>query len=151
MAIHSFSCPDTEELFTKGKNTRFANIKDVATRKLTQQGATMFENGMRPVHPGEVLREDYLKPLGMTANALAKALHVPASRINDIVLERRGITPDTALRLTRYFGGEEADAQGWINMQATYNFKVAQKAVAKVIAKEVQPRDAREAAAGGRR
>lgn len=66
---------------------------------------------------------------------------MPASRINDIVLERRGITPDTALRLTRYFGSEEADAQGLINMQATYNFKVAQKAVAKVIAKEVTPRD----------
>lgn len=107
----------------------------------------MLKNGMRPVHPGEVLREDYLKPLGMTANALAKALHVPASRINDIVLERRGITPDTALRLTRYFGGEEADAQGWINMQATYDFKVAQKAIAKVIAKEVTPRDVKDVAA----
>ncbi|MBS0342814.1 MAG: HigA family addiction module antidote protein [Proteobacteria bacterium] len=100
----------------------------------------MFKNGMRPVHPGEVLREDYLKPIGMTANALAKALHVPASRINDIVLERRGITPDTALRLTRYFGGEEADAQGWINLQAIYDFKMAQKAIGKVIAKEVRPR-----------
>lgn len=101
----------------------------------------MFKNGMRPVHPGEVLREDYLQPLGMTANALAKALHVPASRINDIVLQRRGITPDTALRLARYFGGEEADAQGWINLQATYDFKVAQKAVGKLVAKEVKPRE----------
>lgn len=106
----------------------------------------MFKNGMRPVHPGEVLREDYLKPLGLTANALAKALHVPASRINDIVLERRGITPDTALRLTRYFGGEEADAVGWVNMQATYDFKVAQKTVGKAIAKEVKPRDEKAAA-----
>lgn len=102
----------------------------------------MFKNGMRPVHPGEVLREDYLKPLGMSANALAKALHVPASRVNDIVLERRGITPDTALRLVRYFGGDEADAQGWINMQATYDFKLATKAVGKVIAKEIKPRSA---------
>lgn len=101
----------------------------------------MFKNGMRPVHPGEVLREDYLKPLGMTANALAKALHVPASRVNDIVLERRGVTPDTALRLTRYFGGEEADAVGWLNMQATYDFKIAQKEVGKVISKEVKPRE----------
>ena len=106
----------------------------------------MFKNGMRPVHPGEILREDYLKPLEMTANALAKALHVPASRINDIVLERRGITPDTALRLTRYFGGEEADAQGWINLQATYDFKMAQKAVGKAIVKEVKPRADLEAA-----
>ena len=52
----------------------------------------MLKNSMRPLHPGEVLREDYLKPLDMSANALARQLHVPASRINDIVLERRGIT-----------------------------------------------------------
>jgi addiction module HigA family antidote len=102
----------------------------------------MFKNGMRPVHPGEVLREDYLKPLGLTAAALARALHVPASRVNDIVLERRGVSPDTALRLVRYFGGDEADAQGWINMQATYDFKLAAKAVGKVIAKEIKPRPA---------
>ncbi len=56
------------------------------------------KNRMRPVHPGEVLREEYLLPLGMTPNALAQALKVPASRINDIVLERRGITVDTAMR-----------------------------------------------------
>ena len=66
----------------------------------------LIKNGMRPIHPGEVLREDYLKPMGMSANALAKQLHVPASRINDIVLERRGITADTALRLSRFFGGD---------------------------------------------
>jgi len=83
-----------------------------------------FNNGMRPVHPGEVLREDYLKPLGLSAHALAKALHVPASRINDIVLERRGITPDTALRLTRYFGGNDEDALGWLQMQAVFDFKM---------------------------
>jgi addiction module HigA family antidote len=100
----------------------------------------MFKNGMRPVHPGEVLRADYLEPLGLSANALAKALHVPASRINDIVLERRGVTADTALRLTRYFGGEEADAQGWLNLQAEYDFKMAQKAVGKAIAQEIAPR-----------
>ncbi len=102
----------------------------------------MFKNGMRSVHPGEVLREDYLKPLGLSANALAKALCVPASRVNDIVLERRGITPDTALRLVRYFGGVEADAQGWINMQATYDFKLASKLVGKTIAKTIKPRTA---------
>ena len=100
----------------------------------------MIKNGMRPVHPGEVLREDYLKPLGMSANALAKMLHVPASRVNDIVLERRGVTADTALRLTRYFGGQPEDAQGWINMQATYDFKVAEKKTAARIAKEIAPR-----------
>jgi len=99
-----------------------------------------LKNGMRPVHPGEVLREDYLEPLGISANALAKALHVPASRINDIVRERRGISADTALRLTRYFGGNDDDAQGWINMQATYDFKRAQRALSATIASTIQPR-----------
>ena len=56
----------------------------------------MFKNGMRPVHPGEILREDFLIPLGMSANALSKALNVPAPRINDIARERRGVTADTA-------------------------------------------------------
>jgi len=70
-----------------------------------------IKDGMRPVHPGEILREDYLVPLEMSANALSKALHVPAPRINDIVRERRGITADTAMRLTRYFGG---DARSWL-------------------------------------
>lgn len=72
-----------------------------------------FQNKMRPVHPGEILREEYLAPLGMSANALATALHVTPARINDIVRERRGVTPDTALRLARYFGG---DAQTWLNL-----------------------------------
>ena len=83
----------------------------------------MFKNGMRPVHPGEVLREDYLKPTGISAHALAKQLHVPASRINDIVLERRGISADTALRLCRFFGG---DAQSWLNLQTAYDLRVAE-------------------------
>ena len=78
------------------------------------------KNGLRPVHPGEVLREDYLKPLGLSANALALALRVPASRINDVVLERRSVTVDTAMRLTRYFGG---DVQSWINLQSAYDIK----------------------------
>ena len=61
-------------------------------------------NKMRPIHPGEILREEFLVPMGMTAHALALELKVPAPRINDIVRERRAITPDTALRLARYFG-----------------------------------------------
>ena len=72
----------------------------------------MFKNGMRPVHPGEVLREDYLVPLEMSANALAKALNVPAPRVNDIVRERRGVSADTAMRLARYFGKFEAARRG---------------------------------------
>lgn len=100
----------------------------------------MVKNGMRPVHPGEVLREDYLRPLGMSARALAKALYVSPSRINDLVRERRGVTVDTALRLSRYFGGDDADALGWINMQAAYDFKAAQASLAQAIAREVRPR-----------
>lgn len=94
------------------------------------------KNAMRPVHPGEILREDYLKPLGMSANALAKALRVPASRINDIVLERRGITVDTAMRLVRYFGG---DVQSWMNLQVAYEIRTAEKTLAKMVEKEVAP------------
>lgn len=94
------------------------------------------KNAMRPVHPGEILREDYLKPLSMSANALAKALRVPASRINDIVLERRGITIDTAMRLVRYFGG---DVQSWMNLQVAYEIKTAEKTLTKKVEKEVAP------------
>ena len=96
----------------------------------------MITNQMRPIHPGEILREDFLKPLQMSANALSKALHVPAGRVNDIVLERRGVTPDTALRLARYFGG---DAQLWLNLQQSYDLKVTQKQKAKQIEAEIEP------------
>lgn len=96
----------------------------------------MIKNGMRPVHPGEVLREDFLKPLGMSANALSKALHVPAGRVNDIVLERRGVTPDTALRLARFFGG---DAQSWLNLQQMYDLKLAERDMASRIEAEIEP------------
>ena len=96
----------------------------------------MLKNGMRPVHPGEVLREDYLKPFGLSVNALAKRLNVPTSRMNDIVLERRGMSADTALRLTRCFGG---DAQTWLNLQAIYDLRTAEIASAKTIKAEVEP------------
>jgi addiction module HigA family antidote len=96
----------------------------------------MFKNGMRPVHPGEILREDFLKPAGLTANALARALKVPAPRINEVVRKRRGISADTALRLARYFGG---DARSWLNLQTAYDLRVAEIANAKRVAREVRP------------
>jgi addiction module HigA family antidote len=77
-------------------------------------------NRMRPVHPGEVLREEYLLPLGLSVNALAMALGVPATRIHEIVKERRGVTADTAQRLARFFGG---DAASWLAMQSDYDLK----------------------------
>jgi addiction module HigA family antidote len=94
----------------------------------------MIKNGMRPVHPGEVLREDFLAELGMSANALAKALNVPAPRINDIVRERRGVSADTALRLARYF---DSSPQFWLNLQAAYDLRVAEIAAGKKIEREV--------------
>ena len=96
----------------------------------------MFKNGMRPVHPGEILREDYLLPLGMSANALSKALNVPAPRVNDIVRERRGMTADTAMRLARYFGG---DARSWMNLQTAYDLRLAEIENAKRIKREIIP------------
>ena len=95
-----------------------------------------IKNGMRPVHPGEVLREGFLRPAGLTANALARALHVPAPRINDIVRERRGVSADTAMRLARYFGG---DARSWLNLQALYDLRLAEIANASRIEREVMP------------
>src|SRR5450631_1434968 len=95
-----------------------------------------IKNGMRPVHPGEVLRQDFLCPARLSANALAKALHVPAPRINDIVRERRGISADTAMRLARYFGG---DARSWLNLQTAFDLRVAEISSAKRIAREISP------------
>ncbi len=97
----------------------------------------MIKNGMRPVHPGEILREDYLLPLSMSVNALARDLHVPASRINDVILERRGITADTAMRLARYF---DTTAQFWMNLQMEHDLRVAQAEKSSLIANEVKPR-----------
>ena len=96
----------------------------------------MAKNEMRPVHPGEVLREDFLVPGNLNANALAKALNVPAPRINDIVRERRGVSADTAMRLARYFGG---DARSWLNLQAAYDLRVAEIENAKRIEREIVP------------
>jgi addiction module HigA family antidote len=93
------------------------------------------KNKMRPVHPGEILREEYLMPLGLSSNALAMNLKVPAPRINEIVRERRAITPDTALRLARYFG---TTAQFWLNLQMSYDLKITENKVGSKIDKEVQ-------------
>lgn len=95
-----------------------------------------FKNGMRPVHPGEVLREEYLEPLDMSVNALAKRLGIPTSRLNDIVLERRGVTPDTAMRLARCFGG---DARSWLNLQTAHDLRIAEIKKAKEIERTVEP------------
>ena len=96
----------------------------------------MFKNGMRPVHPGEILLEDYVKPMGVSVRALSLALNVPYSRLREIVDGKRGISADTALRLERYFGSE---AQGWLNLQTSYDLRIAEKASAKAISREISP------------
>lgn len=77
-------------------------------------------NRMRPVHPGEILREEFLPPLGLSVNALAGELRVPATRIHEIVNERRSITTDTAVRLGRYF---DTSPEVWLNLQTAYDLK----------------------------
>ncbi len=99
----------------------------------------MAKNKMRPIHPGEILREEFLVPLCMSANALAIALRVPAPRVNDIVLERRAITPDTALRLAQYFGG---DAESWMTLQVAYALRRAEQDSGEKIRSEITPRAA---------
>ncbi|GJN48255.1 HigA family addiction module antitoxin [Pseudomonas tohonis] len=96
----------------------------------------MLINGMRPVHPGEVLREEFLEPLGITPAALARALHVSAPTINDIARERRGVTADIAIRLGRYF---DTTAQFWMNLQSDYSLAVALAANGEEIEQEVEP------------
>ena len=89
-----------------------------------------------PVHPGEILQEEFLKPMGISQYRLAKSIHVPARRINEIVLAKRGITADTALRLSRYFGNS---AQFWMNLQTRYEIESARDLSASSIDQEVRP------------
>ena len=92
-----------------------------------------------PVHPGEILREDMMKPLGISINRLGRDLRVPVTRMSEIVNGRRGITADTALRLGRYFG---TTPEFWMNLQAAYDLDSVQRASADRIARDVNPREA---------
>jgi antitoxin HigA-1 len=98
--------------------------------------AKNVKNGMRPVHPGEVLREEFLVPLEMSVNALSIALGVPATRMHEIVNERRGITADTAYRLARYF---DTTPEFWMNLQTTYDLKTLPTRAE--IDRKVEPRE----------
>ena len=89
-----------------------------------------------PIHPGEILREDFMKPLGISMNRLALDLRVPVTRIAEIVHERRGITPETALRLGRYFN---TSARFWMNAQSSYDLEVAQDELQRTIERDVRP------------
>lgn len=96
----------------------------------------MATNKMRAIHPGEIIREEYLAPLNMSPHALAIELRVPATRLNDIVRERRAISPDTALRLARYFN---TTGQFWLNLQSTFDLKQAEVELGQRINQEVRP------------
>jgi addiction module HigA family antidote len=89
-----------------------------------------------PIHPGEILREEFMLPRELSQNALARALNIPPRRINEIVLEKRGITADTALRLARYFG---TSAELWTGLQADYDLRLARQEKEKQIARDVAP------------
>ena len=90
-----------------------------------------------PVHPGEILHDEFLKPMDLSVYALARALGISRPRLNDIVLGRRGVTTDTALRLGRYFG---MTPEFWINLQTRYDLDVAERTVRAQIEQEVEPR-----------
>src|ERR1700682_2394177 len=89
-----------------------------------------------PIHPGEILRAEFMGPLRLSMNRLALDLRVPVTRIAEIVHERRGITPDTALRLARYFS---TSAGFWLNLQSAYDLEVAQDKLSRTIEREVRP------------
>ncbi|MBM3535652.1 MAG: HigA family addiction module antidote protein [Alphaproteobacteria bacterium] len=107
---------------------RFVDFSDVTTGRR-----------LPPIHPGEILRDDFLTPMGISVYELANAIKVPRSRANDIVLGRRSITTDTALRLGRYFG---TSSEFWLNLQSRHDLDLANRTVRRKIEKEVAPRSA---------
>ena len=96
----------------------------------------MKTNKLAPIHPGEILREEFMLPRGLSQNALARALNVPPRRINEIVLEQRGISADTALRLARFFS---TSAEMWAGLQSDYDLRLARYEKARKIEQEVEP------------
>ena len=95
----------------------------------------MAERKLPPIHPGEILLEEFLNPLGLSQYRLAKDISVPARRINEIVLGKRSVSPDTALRLSRYFGLSD---RFWINLQARYDLEVEKDKLAGRLEREVR-------------
>jgi addiction module HigA family antidote len=103
---------------------------------ITTDGGSNMKRDMPLVHPGEILLEDFLKPLGITQYRLAKSIGVPQRRIGEIVAGKRAVTADTALRLARFFG---TDAQSWVNLQAHYDLEIAKERLQGRLEKEVTP------------
>jgi addiction module HigA family antidote len=112
-------------------------IEDVAAGRVDYTDVQRPNRRLPPLHPGEVLREEFLVPLGMSAYALAKALHVPVNRITAILAGDRAISADTALRLARFFG---TTPKFWINLQGAYDLELARSEQGAAIAAEVRER-----------
>jgi antitoxin HigA-1 len=129
------------ELTISGEFVLFGGMDTALTSKLwtITERIFMSKRGklMDPVHPGEILREDFLKPLGLTVNKLALELHVPATRVGEIVHGRRRVTADTALRLARYF---KTNPEFWLNLQNFYDLEISRRSEAgSKIEVQVQP------------
>jgi len=109
--------------------------KDIDRRKIDFSDVTSGRR-LPPMHPGEILRDEFLTPMDLSVYRLAKALKVSRPRLNDIVIGRRAITTDTALRLGRYFG---TTPEFWVNLQTRYDLNVAERTVRRRIEREIQP------------
>jgi len=105
----------------------------------TRNNAPQRKRDIPPIHPGEILKADFLDPLEMSVNALSRSIKVPRARLNDIVRGRRGISADTAMRLARYFGVSE---QFWMNLQSHYELEVAKEISGDRLDREIKPRAA---------
>jgi len=127
--IRSFRNKDSQGLY-EGKRVPWLESSKMTIKEHYMQ------NNMRPIHPGEILADE-MKDIGLSANQLAKQLKVPANRMTTIINGERNITADTALRLARYFG---SSAEFWMNLQSTYDLKVAQAKKRDIIESQVQPR-----------
>src|SRR5208337_277084 len=103
---------------------------------ITTDGGSNMKREIPPIHPGEILLEDFLKPLGLTQYRLAKSIGVPQRRIGEIIAGKRAVTADTALRLARFFG---TDAQSWVNLQAHYDLEIAKERLEGRLEKEITP------------
>jgi antitoxin HigA-1 len=103
---------------------------------ITTEGANMVTRRLEPIHPGEILEEDFMRPLGLSANALAKRIDVPVTRISEMVRGRRGVTADTALRLARFFG---TSPELWLGLQAEYDLRVARREIGESLESHIVP------------
>jgi len=120
----------------RGMLTKLRSWTITEASKTKEASMAKREKLLPPIHPGEILRADFMEPLGLSMNRLALDLRVPVTRIAEIVHERRGITPDTALRLARYFNTSPGF---WLNLQSSYDLEVAQDKLSRTIEREVRP------------